>query len=65
MDKKNIKLLLSLIVLVLSIIIGFALLSFVYNGNPLYEAIVAIIVLFIVIVLIVIIKNFYETFTKK
>ncbi|MGD1821825.1 MAG: hypothetical protein ACPKM0_03560 [Pleomorphochaeta sp.] len=62
MKKHERKIIISLIVLVISIIIGFALLSIVYNGNVLYEAIVALVVIFVLIVLLVIIKNFYKNF---
>lgn len=62
MKKIEKKIIVSLIFLVISIIIGFSLLSIVYTGNVWYEAIVAIVVIFILIVLLVIIKNFYENF---
>lgn len=64
MNKQEKKIIASLVMLIISIIVGFSLLSLVYQGRALYQAIVAIIVIFVLIVLLVILKNFYKEFTK-
>lgn len=64
MNKQEKKIIASLVMLIISIIVGFSLLSLVYQGSILYQAIVAIIVIFVLIVLLVILKNFYKEFTK-
>jgi len=65
MKKIEKKIITSLIILVISIIIGFSLLSIVYQGNFIYEIIVALVVIFVIIVLLVIIKNFYDNFSEN
>lgn len=65
MNKIQKKIIASLVILIISIVVGFSLLSIIYNGNPLLEAIVAIVVIFVIIVLIVILKNFINSFRNN
>ena len=65
MNKIQKKIIASLVILIISIVVGFSLLSVIYNGNILLESIVAIVVIFVIIVLIVILKNFIKTFKNN
>ncbi len=65
MKKIERKILVSLSILILSIIVGFSLLSLIYNGSAIVEAIVAIVVIVILIVLLVLLKNFYNNFKNN
>ncbi|MCY1153187.1 MAG: hypothetical protein PQJ49_11470 [Sphaerochaetaceae bacterium] len=62
MKKIERKIIASLSILIISIIVGFSLLSLIYNGSALLEAIVAIVVIVVLIVLLVLLKNFYHSF---
>jgi len=65
MNKIQKKIIASLVILIISIIVGFSLLSVIYNGNPLLETIVAVVVIFVIIVLIIILKNFINSFRNN
>jgi uncharacterized membrane protein YdbT with pleckstrin-like domain len=65
MKKILLKIIASLVFLIISIVVGFALLSIIYTGSPLLEALVAIVVILIIIVLLVILKNFFKSYKNS
>lgn len=52
MTKRQIKFVIPMIVLILSIVVGFTLLAMVYHGNNVLESIMIIIVIAILVILI-------------
>lgn len=62
MNKRQVKILVPMIILIMSIIIGFSLLAMVYQGNNIIESIVIIFVILILIALIKITKSLVKAF---
>lgn len=62
MNKRQVKILVPMIVLILSIVIGFSLLAMVYHGNNIIESFVIIFVILILIALIRITKSLVKAF---
>lgn len=62
MNKRQIKILIPMIILIISIIIGFTLLAMVYHGNNFIESVVIIIVILILVALVKVTKSLVKGF---
>ncbi|MBK5201572.1 MAG: hypothetical protein JJE21_08595 [Spirochaetaceae bacterium] len=62
MKKSQVKILIPMIILIISIIIGFTLLAMVYQGNNFIESAVIIIVILILVALVKVTKSLVNGF---
>ncbi len=63
MNKNQIKILIPMIILIISIVIGFSLLAMVYHGNNVIESVVIVVVILILVALVKITKSLVKGFS--